>query len=140
VEKTGRSLLDQSFAKPDLLDAQVLQLQDDESKSIDEFKKLVSELENLEIKIDEEDQAIFLFNSLPPAYDHLRDTIKYSKESLTPKEVSATAYLKELDLKLNGNLAKRNGEALNVQERKCTGFVIKNGTLRRIVHKETRGG
>lgn len=89
----------------------------DEPKSIDEFTKLVSDSENLEIKIDEEDQAIFLLNSLPPAFDHLRDTIKYSKESLTIEEVATAAYSKELELDLKAN-GKRNGEVLNVQERK----------------------
>lgn len=72
-------------------------------------------MENLEIKIEEEDQAIFLLNSLSPAYDHLRDTIKYSKESLTLKEVAAVAYSKKLDLKSNG---KMTGEVLSVQGRK----------------------
>lgn len=48
----------------------------DENKSIDEnvdeFTKLLSDLENMEVKIDDEDQAIFLLNSLPRVYDQFK--------------------------------------------------------------------
>ena len=52
----------------------------DESKTIDEnvdeFIQLVANLENLNAKIDKEDQTIFLLNFLPKQYDQLRDTLK----------------------------------------------------------------
>lgn len=63
----------------------------DESKSfddnIDEFTKLVSNLENLEIEIEKEDQAIFLLNSLPPAYDHLRDPSSIARNPRPSKKL-----------------------------------------------------
>ena len=46
-------------------------------KNLDEFNKLVIELENIGGKINNEDQAIILLNSLPSTYSQLRDTIKY---------------------------------------------------------------
>ena len=65
-------------------------------------------LENLDVKIDEEAQAIFLLNSLPKQYDQLRDTLKYGKEPLSREEVMGAAYSKELDLKGNGKHIKQN--------------------------------
>lgn len=35
---------------------------------IDEFIKILYDLENLEIKLDEEDKALFLLNALPKSY------------------------------------------------------------------------
>ena len=91
----------------------------DETKTIDEnineFTKLVDDLENLEFEVDEEDQTIFFLNSLPKQYDQLRDTLKYGKKSLSFDEVVSAAYSKELDLKANGKQFKPNGEGLNVR-------------------------
>ncbi|PON39316.1 hypothetical protein TorRG33x02_343070, partial [Trema orientale] len=84
---------------------------------IDEFTKLVSDLESLNIKLEEEDQAIFFLNSLPKQYDQLRDTLKFGKETLTLEEVTAATYSKELDLKANGKHSKTNGEGLTVRGR-----------------------
>ena len=39
--------------------------------NIDDFTKLINDLENLDVKIDDEDQAIFLLNSLPKPYEQL---------------------------------------------------------------------
>ena len=93
----------------------------DDSKTIDEnvdeFTKLVADLENLDVKIDEEDQAIFLLNSLPKQYDQLRDNLKYGKQTLSLEEVMGAAYSKELDLKANGKHIKQHDERLNVRGR-----------------------
>ena len=60
----------------------------------------------MDIKIEEMDQAIFFLNSLPKAYDQLRDTLKYGKSSLTLDEVTTATYSKELDLKTSSKSAK----------------------------------
>lgn len=75
-------------------------------ENLDEFTKLVDNLEALEIKIEEEDQAIFFLNSLPKQYDHLKDTLKYGKETLSLDEVTSVAFSKEMDLKANGKQVK----------------------------------
>jgi len=93
----------------------------DEGKTVDDnindFTKLISDLESLEVEIDEEDQAIFLMNSLPKPYEQLKDTLKYGKETLSLDEVISAAYSKELDLKSNGKIAKATSEGLNVRGR-----------------------
>ena len=86
-------------------------------ENMDEFTKLVTDLENLDIVIDEEDQAIILLNSLPRQFEQLKDTLKYGKETLSLDEVISAAYSKELDLKASGKTSKSNGEGLNVRGR-----------------------
>lgn len=55
----------------------------EESKSLDEnmdvFLKLVSDLASVQVNISEEDQAIFLLNSLPKAYEQMAHSLKYGK-------------------------------------------------------------
>ena len=50
-------------------------------ENIDEFTKLVLDLESLGVRIEDEDQAVILLNSLPKVFDQLRDNLKYSKYS-----------------------------------------------------------
>ena len=51
-------------------------------ENIDEFTKLVLDLESLGVRIEDEDQAVILLNSLPKVFDQLRDNLKYSKDYL----------------------------------------------------------
>lgn len=77
----------------------------EESKSIEEnlndFLKLVDDLESLNINIPEEDQAIQILSSLPSKYEQLVHTLKYDsgKDTLTINEVVTSAYSKEVELK-----------------------------------------
>ncbi|KAG8480001.1 hypothetical protein CXB51_025036 [Gossypium anomalum] len=58
------------------------------------FKKIFSNLEAMEVQYDKEDLGLILLCSLPPSYSTFRDTILYSRESLTVDEVydSLTSY------------------------------------------------
>ncbi|KAG8498772.1 hypothetical protein CXB51_005218 [Gossypium anomalum] len=58
------------------------------------FKEILSNLEAMEVQYDKEDLGLILFCSLPPSYSTFRDTILYSRESLTVDEVydSLTSY------------------------------------------------
>ncbi|CAA7036546.1 unnamed protein product [Microthlaspi erraticum] len=97
----------------------------EEDKSIeanlDVFLKLISDLASLKITISDEDQAIQLLTSLPPAYEPLVHTLKYGngKETLTVREVKASAYAKEAELRHKGLLkkTKSNSEGLYVESR-----------------------
>lgn len=44
---------------------------------IDEFNKALDDLENLDVKLEDEDKAILLLNALPKSYDHLKDAMLY---------------------------------------------------------------
>ena len=89
-------------------------------------------MENLDVKINEEDHVIFLLNSLLKKYDHLCDTLKYGKKTLSLAEVMGAAFSKELDLKGNSENIKQHGEGLNIIGRfdKREGNQNKRGRLR----------
>ncbi|KAG8492957.1 hypothetical protein CXB51_012663 [Gossypium anomalum] len=58
------------------------------------FKEILSNLEAMEVQYDKEDLGLILLCPLPPSYSTFRDTILYSRESLTVDEVydSLTSY------------------------------------------------
>lgn len=66
---------------------------------MDEFNRLILDLENIEVKIDDDDQALLLIRSLPSSYEHLADTLVYGRETLTLEEVQAALISKELTKK-----------------------------------------
>ncbi|KAG8499392.1 hypothetical protein CXB51_005981 [Gossypium anomalum] len=80
------------------------------------FKEILLNLEAIEVQYDKEDLGLILLCSLPPSYSTLRDTILYSRESLTVDEVydSLTSYdkMKHLVVKPDSQ-----GEGLIVRER-----------------------
>ncbi|KAG8485682.1 hypothetical protein CXB51_019024 [Gossypium anomalum] len=51
------------------------------------FKEILSNLKAMEVQYDKEDLGLILLYSLPPSYSTFRDTILYSRESLTVDEV-----------------------------------------------------
>ena len=52
---------------------------------LDTFLSIIMDLENMDVKIDEEDKAIVLLCSLPPSYSAFRDSISYGKSTITMK-------------------------------------------------------
>ena len=56
---------------------------------IEEFNSIVTDVENVDIKIDDYDQAVQLLFALPPSYKHFRETLLYGRESITLKDVKS---------------------------------------------------
>ncbi|GJY80991.1 hypothetical protein Tco_0493742 [Tanacetum coccineum] len=80
---------------------------------IDEFNKLILDLANIDIEIDDEDQALMLLMSLPSSYENFVETLFYGRESFTMKDVLATLNLRELE-----KGAEKEGAKGNVVEKK----------------------
>ena len=60
------------------------------------FKEIVANLETLEVKYEEEeDLRLMLLCSLPNSYTTFRDTILYSRDTLTLNEVYEALFSKE---------------------------------------------
>ncbi|GJY50218.1 retrovirus-related pol polyprotein from transposon TNT 1-94 [Tanacetum coccineum] len=57
------------------------------SKHINEFNKLIGNLANIDVDIDDEDQALMLLTSLQSSYDNFVETLLYGRESLTLEDV-----------------------------------------------------
>lgn len=52
-------------------------------KHMDNFNRIILDLKNIVVKIQEEDHAIILLSSLPKNYEHIVDTMLYGKQTLT---------------------------------------------------------
>ena len=90
--------------------------------NIDEFLHLIADLENTNVLVSDEDQAILLLMSLPKQFDQLRDTLKYSsgRTTMTLDEVVAAIYSKELELGSNKKSIRGQAEGLYVKEKEET--------------------
>nr|GEW22315.1 hypothetical protein [Tanacetum cinerariifolium] len=51
------------------------------SEHIDKFNKLIGDLANIDVDIDDEDQALMLLTSLPSSYDNFVETLLYGRET-----------------------------------------------------------
>ncbi|KAL6345703.1 hypothetical protein AAG906_017443 [Vitis piasezkii] len=51
--------------------------------ALDEFNKLVLDLESLDFKVEDEDKAIILLNSLPKSLKHFKETLKCGRDAIT---------------------------------------------------------
>ncbi|GJU15741.1 retrotransposon protein, putative, ty1-copia subclass [Tanacetum coccineum] len=85
------------------------------SKHIDEFNKIVLDLENIEVKFEDEDLALLLLTSLPASYKHFVDTLLCGREALTLEDVMATLNSKEI--KEMSKAKGDDGERLYVRRR-----------------------
>ena len=60
------------------------------TKHLNDFYKIIVDLLNLNVEIDDEDKALLLLNSLPNTYEHLITTLLYRKEEIKFDDVSNT--------------------------------------------------
>ncbi|GJX94185.1 hypothetical protein Tco_0348771 [Tanacetum coccineum] len=68
---------------------------------IDEFNKLILNLVNIDIEIEDEDHALMLLTLLPSSYNFV-ETLLYGRESLTIEDVLATLNSRELKKRTEG--------------------------------------
>lgn len=62
------------------------------SDHLNELNRILTQLSNLEVKI-EEDKALLFLSSLPPSFELLVTTLMYGKEILEMDEVTAALLL-----------------------------------------------
>nr|GEZ04257.1 zinc finger, CCHC-type [Tanacetum cinerariifolium] len=84
------------------------------SEHINEFNKLIGDLANINVDIDDEDQALMLRTSLPPSYDNFVETLLYGRESLTLEDVLSSFNSRELKKRTDAN---DDGDGLYVRGR-----------------------
>lgn len=53
-----------------------------------DFNKILDDLENIEVKHDDEDKALLLLNALPKSFEHFKDALLYRRDqTITLEEV-----------------------------------------------------
>ncbi|KAK2441188.1 alpha carbonic anhydrase [Trifolium repens] len=80
-----------------------------------EFNKIIDDLANVDVNLEDEDKVFHLLCALPKSYEHLKDALLYGKECIiTLDEVQSALRTKELtkfkDLKVDDG-----AEGLNVE-------------------------
>ena len=66
-------------------------------EQLDLFNKLILDLENIDVTIDDEDQALLLLCSLPKSYSHFKETLLFGRDYVSLDEVQAALNSKELN-------------------------------------------
>ena len=83
--------------------------------ALDEFNKLVLDLESLDIKVENEDKTIILLNSLPKSLKYFKETLKYGRDAITFDDIQNSLNAKVLDMKSSDKT--NSGESLTVKGR-----------------------
>lgn len=81
------------------------------------FKELVCNLENMDVKYEDDDLTLFLLSSLPDSYSNFRDTIMYSRDTLVLDEVITALDSKEKMKQITNGGSEVKAEGLNVRGR-----------------------
>ena len=82
------------------------------------FKKIISDLQSMEVDYDDEDFALILLCYLPSSFANFRDTLLYSQDTLMPDEVYEALQAKEkIKQMVSSEGSTSNGEALSVHGR-----------------------
>ncbi|KAK2989934.1 hypothetical protein RJ640_013858 [Escallonia rubra] len=85
---------------------------------ISEFNRLVYQLSSIDVKLEEEDQAILLLSSLPKSYQTLKTTLLIGKETLLVDDVMSALMDSS---RVNGNSSNSKGEGLVVRSENKNG-------------------
>ena len=83
-------------------------------ENLNEFQKIIVDLNNISEKMSDENQALILLNSLPQTYREVKATIKYSRNSLTMSVALDALKTRKLEIKkvrMDGELLMAKGRS-----------------------------
>ena len=69
------------------------------SYHLDEFNKILMDLKNIDIQIDDEDQALILLCSLPEFFDNFVNSMLYGRDTISLVDVKSSLTSMELRTK-----------------------------------------
>ena len=84
---------------------------------LDEFNKILMDLKNIDIKIDDEDQALILLCSLSEFFDNFINSMLYGRDTISLIDVKSALNSMELRTRLNGKSIDNQAEGLFVKGR-----------------------
>ncbi|KAJ8630395.1 hypothetical protein MRB53_023718 [Persea americana] len=87
------------------------------TEHLDDFNKIIANLMNIDVKIDNEDRALLLLNSLPNSYDHFTHTLINGKTEVKYDVVSAALMNNEYRKKDKQVYRDSSSDALTVRGR-----------------------
>lgn len=105
-----KSLTNRLYLKKKL---NTLQMEESKEKHLDDYNRIMLDLNDAGVKQDEEDQDIILLSSLPRVYEHFVDTTLYGRQTLTVTEINSTLNSEELQRKYEV-ASEVSGEGINV--------------------------
>ncbi|CAM8912019.1 unnamed protein product [Rhodiola kirilowii] len=112
----------------------------DLDESLDEFSKIILDLENLEIKIDDEDQAIMILNALPPSYHSFVETMKYSRDSLSLEEVISALKSKQIERNSSSSTVEGLSVHMKFDKKNFQKKASKGGFKSKVQHNSSQQG
>ncbi|KAK2993261.1 hypothetical protein RJ640_015740 [Escallonia rubra] len=87
--------------------------------TISEFKRLVSQLSSIDVKLEDKDQAILLLSSLPKLYETLKTMLLIGNEMLLADDVMSALMDSS---RVNGTSSRSQGEGLVVRSENKNGY------------------
>lgn len=86
------------------------------AEQLDMFNKLILDLENIDVNIDDEDQVLLLLYALPRSHANFKEIILYVRESLAFEEFQSAMYSKDLNERKKKNPSSF-GEGFPIKEK-----------------------
>ncbi|KAK3030465.1 hypothetical protein RJ639_039150 [Escallonia herrerae] len=77
---------------------------------VDEYNKVILDLQSIDIKIEDEEKTLLLLCSLPPSYEHLGITLLYGNDIISTEEVETVINSQELRKKVSENRREEHGD------------------------------
>lgn len=99
-------------------------------KHVDEFSKIILDLQNVGVKIDEEDQGLILLRSLPKSYDNLLTTLLYGRDTIRMEDIKASLISTELRKRVLDDYNDISGSSLSVRGRNQNQYQHNQGRSR----------
>jgi hypothetical protein len=84
---------------------------------LDDFNRIILNLKNIDIKVDDEDQALILLCSLPDVFDNFVNSMLYGRDTISLADVKYALNSLELNTRLNGKGSDNQAEGLFVTGR-----------------------
>jgi hypothetical protein len=69
---------------------------------LDDFNRIILDLKNIDIKVDDEDQTLILLCSLPDVFDNFINSMLYGRDTISLVDIKSTLNFIKLRTRLNG--------------------------------------
>ncbi|GKB60004.1 hypothetical protein Tco_0916190 [Tanacetum coccineum] len=79
---------------------------------INEFNKIILDLNNIDVRIEDEDRVLILLCSLPKSYEHLVITLLYGRETISMEDVKSALNSSELRKKVSADYIEESANGL----------------------------